>query len=798
MNIRLDKNPVIPSFIRSRSVVIIVGLAVVLGLALAPFISASCSTQLTSETEAEALTRLRSVTLGGTLPAEEVAARIESGHPDTTAGSLARLLRARIKLNRGDYSGAAQILDASQIREHTRLADYALLMRAQALDKAARPAEARVVYERLAREFPQSLQRREAILRSAEIAQQQSAGAAAVLALLKPLSDRDDHAALLITAKAYEQQGDRGRALTAYQRIHFHAPAAPANVEALAALARLGSPVPPAPTTVEEAITRADKLYEAKRYTEAAEAYADAARRFPDRLTPESQLRRGIAAATARRTAEAIAALSAVPTSAANLRAEALYHLAQLHAKARQWSNARTAIEELQRAFPTSGWTSRALVAAGQEARSAKNTSDALYFFRAAVAARPGAPEVAPAQFELAWFAHEAGNFQESSRLFTEHLASYANRNTDFRGRAGYWAGRDSERAGKISEARALYQAMQMRYAANWYGYLAKQRLDQLNRSGGNASPVNFPPDSPVGRAIANLNTVAVAPETAGPIEDERISKAQQLATVGFDEWALAELSRASEASPASPRINLAVARIHRASNHNLLAFNALRQSFPDYAQMKPEEMTKAEWDVFYPLAHWDIITTEAQAKRLDPYQVAGLIRQESVFDPRAVSSANAYGLMQLLVPTGRQVARRYGATRPVTTETLFEPRLNIQLGTGYLRDQLDQLGRIEYAAAAYNAGPGRAVRWREELPVEIDDWTEAIPFKETRGYVQGVVRNTLQYKRLYNEQGQFRSEVGRAAVRSAFSDGKDSATESPGPSVRPRRAAGNSPNDEE
>ena len=96
--------------------------------------------------------------------------------------------------------------------------------------------------------------------------------------------------------------------------------------------------------------------------------------------------------------------------------------------------------------------------------------------------------------------------------MLTEHLALYADKNTDNRGRAGYWAARDSERAGKLAEARALYEAMQARYDANWYGYLVKTasgrfQSRQLNRK-------NFPPDSIVARAVANLKTVTVAEET--------------------------------------------------------------------------------------------------------------------------------------------------------------------------------------------------------------------------------------------------------------------------------------------
>src|SRR5205085_4118030 len=265
--------------------------------------------------------------------------------------------------------------------------------------------------------------------------------------------------------------------------------------------------------------------------------------------------------------------------------------------------------------------------------------------------------------------------------------------------------------------------------------------------------------------------------------------KAEQLSVAAWDEAAHAELDRALETSPTSPAINLAKAKLYRARSDNVQALNVLKRSFPDYSQMNVEELTRDEWDVFYPLAYWDTILQEARAKNLDPYTVAGLIRQESVFNPRAVSSANAYGLMQLLPGTAQLTAKRYGVGESITTETLLsDPRLNIRLGTSYLKDQLDKYGRIEYVAAAYNAGPGRVVQWRASLPLQIDEWAEAIPFRETRGYVQGVVRNTLQYRRLYDEQGRFRPEVGARAVR------RDIMTQPPAPTqdanTRPRRVS--------
>jgi soluble lytic murein transglycosylase len=96
----------------------------------------------------------------------------------------------------------------------------------------------------------------------------------------------------------------------------------------------------------------------------------------------------------------------------------------------------------------------------------------------------------------------------------------------------------------------------------------------------------------------------------------------------------------------------------------------------------------------------------------------------------------------------------------------LFQPAINIELGTAFMRDQFDKFGRIEYVAVAYNAGPGRVNPWRASLPFEIDEFVEAIPFRETKAYVQGVIRNSAQYRRLYDANGNFKSNVGTKAVR--------------------------------
>jgi soluble lytic murein transglycosylase len=746
--------------VKHRLLLISIAIALV-GLASLPFfLSASCRTRQQLPAEQRALETLRTMTRNDVLPSEDAVAAIENQFPQTKTAALARLLRARIKLNARDFAGAATLLDTKLIEQQTSLADYALFLRANALEQAGKIQEARAIYQQLMQEYPNSLRAREAALHAADLLAK-SGDTAAVPLLLKDLSQNDDPAALLATAKAYEQTSDPTRALASYRRLYFYAPDSAESVDATIAITKLGSTLSPA--SAEEAITRANRLYAAKRFNDALTAYGEAFARFSATATTENQLRRGIAAYNLRKTTDAVAALTSIPTSAGETRAQALFYLAQTYARAKQWEQARAIAEEMRRTFPSSSFTPKAFVALGQIAKDAKNDVDANYFLRATVNGFANSIEVAQAQFDLAWAAHEARNFAESSRMLTEHLAFYADKNTDNRGRAGYWAARDSERAGKLAEARALYEALQGRYDANWYGYLAKQRLDVLSRT---TPAKTFPPDSVVARAIANLQTVTVASETAPAEADTRIIKADELSNVGLDELALKELDKAGENTPDSPKVNLAIARIYRSNDDNVRALNTLRRSFPDYSQMKPEELTREEWDVFYPLAYWDIIVQESRAQNLDPYQVAGLIRQETIFSARARSSAAAYGLMQVLVPTGKLTARKYGVSREITAESLYEPRLNIQLGTAYLRDQIDKFGRIEYVAAAYNAGPLRAAQWKTSLPAEIDEWAEAVPFKETRGYVQGVVRNRLQYLRLYDDKGNFRPEVGTRVSR--------------------------------
>lgn len=717
-----------------------------------------CSAQ---QTEEQALANLRQMSAEGRSPSEDYVAGIESRFAGKRAGLLAKLLRAKIKFDNKDFSGAAALLNTDQFRTKTKVADHALWLRGQALQEAGNHAEAMTVFSRLIADFPDSL-----YVTSSRLGWAMSAIAAGqtgqVPVWLRELNEAKNADANLLTAKAFDAQGNQSEAIRFYRRVYFYGAGTDAAKEAEAKLASLSQPL--TPQSADEAIARADRLFAARDFAAAEKAYADLSVAYPAAVTSSVRLRQLTTHSNLKKTSESQTVFNSIPASAKE-KEEAYYQLAMAYARARQWPQARTAAEEMRQKYPSGKLTAKAWIDAGMAARDAKNKLEEQSFLRAAVANFLNAVEVAGAQFELAWLEHENKNVASSSRMLTEHLARYAERDTTNRGKAGYWASRDSEQAGKSAEACALYEGVMYRYSANWYGYLANQRLTAM-KSNGKCAGSNLPAGSLVPAAVKSLRTITIAPETSTPKELARAEKSEELSLVGLFDWAIDELEEAKKTAQNSPKINFALARHYRLKGDNVNALLALAKSYPDYSQMFPEEMGREEWDIFYPLTNWEQIKSWARNRNLDAYQVAGLIRQESVFNPRAKSGANAYGLMQLLIPTARATARKYGSAATISIDSLFQPAVNIELGTAYMRDQFDKFGRIEYVAVAYNAGPGRVNPWRASLPIEIDEFVEAIPFKETKGYVQGVIRNSAQYRRLYDENGNFKANVGTRALR--------------------------------
>ena len=157
-------------------------------------------------------------------------------------------------------------------------------------------------------------------------------------------------------------------------------------------------------------------------------------------------------------------------------------------------------------------------------------------------------------------------------------------------------------------------------------------------------------------------------------------------------------------------------------------------------------------WEGAYPTGYIPTIQHHAPSG-LDPYLVAGLIREESLYDTRAMSRVGALGLMQLMPTTARKVAHRLGFPS-IDQDDLFNPDINIQLGSTYVGELLAQFkGNVVHAVAAYNAGPHVVRRWIAQDPkADPDEFVERISYRETRGYVKRVLGSYRVYRVLFDQ----------------------------------------------
>jgi soluble lytic murein transglycosylase len=153
------------------------------------------------------------------------------------------------------------------------------------------------------------------------------------------------------------------------------------------------------------------------------------------------------------------------------------------------------------------------------------------------------------------------------------------------------------------------------------------------------------------------------------------------------------------------------------------------------------------DYDVLYPRPFEYDVNAAARRTGLDAELIYAIIRQESLYEATAGSSAGAVGLMQLLPETARQTARRAGLPTPTRAQLLL-PAVNVPLGSQYLADLVTRFGgETALATAGYNAGPNAVRRWLPERSLALDVWVENIPFNETRAYVQRVAWHTIVFR---------------------------------------------------
>jgi soluble lytic murein transglycosylase len=382
----------------------------------------------------------------------------------------------------------------------------------------------------------------------------------------------------------------------------------------------------------------------------------------------------------------------------------------------------------LEKRYPASPWLEEALYAIGNYELIHAGMAAAAPYYDNLVRRFPDGKYASQSHWKVAWSHYRAGDYEGARKSMDEQIRQYPA--TPLTVAAIYWSGRLRETNEK-SGAQAYYRRAVEGYPSNFYGFLARERLT-----------------SPVARVGA--------PYVAPPAPADSAAYRQQFAlmrTLGLLDLVATEMRHMLQIpgrEKDQPFWYLEVADVERERGHYFAALDAARRAVANYTQLDPASIPRSVWELIYPLPWWQEVREEAAAEDLDPYMIAGLIRQESAFNERAISRTNAYGLMQIEPRTGKDLARKMGIAG-YTTNSLYNPRINIRMGVHYLKRLIeDNGGRLEDALAAYNAGLSRVENWRQPGFKDVDEFVESIPFSETREYVQIVLRNAEIYRRLY------------------------------------------------
>lgn len=230
------------------------------------------------------------------------------------------------------------------------------------------------------------------------------------------------------------------------------------------------------------------------------------------------------------------------------------------------------------------------------------------------------------------------------------------------------------------------------------------------------------------------------------------LHKAVLLMASGLFEEAASEFLASGGPLGPSSAARWYAARALLEAGKNPEAIREARRAFPQAYALPGRNAPEAFWRTVYPLPFLESVKGAAESASLPPLLVGSVARQESLWEPRAVSRSGALGLLQLMPPTARAVAVQAGLP-PFSPDRAFDPAWNLSAGARYLASLLVRYrGRLSVALAAYNAGPGRADQWlsRPGAPREDDLWIESIPFRETRSYVRRILLNLWEYSRLY------------------------------------------------
>jgi peptidoglycan lytic transglycosylase len=544
-------------------------------------------------------------------------------------------------------------------------------------------------------------------------------------------------------ALAQEAKGDAKQAAVSYERAFYFYPNTDLAAQASTAIDRLrasmGKDFPAAPP--REMLDRAAKWLDVKEYAKARLEYSTLADILAGPDKDEAKLGIGVTDYLSGDTKAAFEYLQALRVAHSETDAERLYYLTEAARKAGNDTALTESIRNLDEHYRESPWRLKALVTAGNRYLVTNEREKYQPLFKAAAADFPPDTTTALCHWRITWDAYLTDD-PDRVTLLREQAERYPD--DSHAGTALYFLGRIAEATDKFGEAKAYYQRLSAQYPHYFYAVLGRERIT--------GKVVATMPDEDAVMWLSGIAWPAhrdLSASAPNPATQQRIDRARLLTDADLTDFAESELRFGAKTETEQPQ--LLALELAAAADSPFRAMRVMKSMSGDYLSLPFANASPKFWQTLFPLPWRDELVSSAKAHGLDPYYVAGLIRQESEFNPAAKSRKSAYGLMQLLPTTGRMLSKKEGMGL-VSVSQLTNPVVSLRLGTNYLRTQLDSWDGDWYRTlAAYNAGPGRVHQWLKDANFrEPLEFIESIPFNETREYIQAVLRNADVYRELY------------------------------------------------
>jgi len=658
-------------------------------------------------------------------------------HSNEDAGSLAWLVLGYARTLDHDYAQA--ISDLS--RAHPRageIGDYVDYYRGLSYIQTGRAPEAMAVLSDFEKKYPESLLIIDTHLLYAGLLMtegQPQVAAALLESNRKPLRADIE----LALGRADAAAADNVQAASIFSNLYFTMPlsfeanTAGEELKKLSPSALSSAPFP-------QRKMRADLLAKGKRYRDAADEYRELLNDAPPADRPAIQLSLVECLRHAGRIKEAKQALESVPTSPEEINEERLFNLGEIARGENDDDTVLKTLDQLRQLNSQSPYLEQALLSAGNIYLLRRDYDHAIDSYREMQARFPNAERASYAHWKVAWLSLRQGRNAEAEKGFEEQIGLYPD-SAEIPA-ALYWRARLAQEDNETAMAAAYYQKLSQRFHNYYYGELAREQLQKLNANGPQqhyALLDRVPP----------MNSDPSARNETVPDDDLRVQKAHLLENGALLDFAVRELKAAAgEGKP--DWLPAETARMYEDAGRYDIAIEVLKRAVPNYFAVDLDSLPRAYWEALFPKPYWFDLKRFSSTNALDPYLVASLIRQESEFNPNAVSRKDAVGLMQLLPKVGKNIAKQE-KIKHYKAAQLFTPGVNLQLGTRYFRAMVDQFGAFEYALAAYNAGTDRVQSWLGDGKYrDPQEFVESIPFTETREYVQAILRNANMYRQLY------------------------------------------------